>query len=90
MKPVDIEVAPSPSKQLDVNDIVDNTEILNIIDIKIPTQYRDLYLKFRHGDKITKNDQRKIINIIKTTLKEHYDNDKDHPCTLALTLLYIF
>jgi hypothetical protein len=77
MKPVDIEVAPSPSKQLDVNDIVDNTEILNIIDIKIPTQYRDLYLKFRHGDKISKNDQRKIVSIIQTTLKEHYDNDKD-------------
>ena len=49
----------------------------NIIDIKIPTQYRDLYLKFRHGDKITKNDQKKIISVIKLTLKQHYQDEQD-------------
>lgn len=77
MKPVDIENTPSPSRTLDVEDLVDNNEILNIIDIKIPTPYRDLYLKFRHGDKISKNDQKKIINIIKTTLKKHYEDEQD-------------
>jgi hypothetical protein len=77
MKPVDIENTSSPSRTLDVEDLVDNNEILNIIDIKIPTPYRDLYLKFRHGDKISKNDQKKIINIIKTTLKKHYEDEQD-------------
>tara|TARA_R100001163_G_scaffold65518_1_gene63043 strand:+ start:469 stop:1113 length:645 start_codon:yes stop_codon:yes gene_type:complete len=77
MRPVDIENTSSPSKALDVEDIVDNNEILNIIDIKIPTQYRDLYLKFRHGDKITKNDQKKIISVIKLTLKQHYQDEQD-------------
>tara|TARA_R100000278_G_scaffold73174_1_gene57402 strand:- start:3819 stop:4469 length:651 start_codon:yes stop_codon:yes gene_type:complete len=77
MKPVDIENTSSPSKALDVEDIVDNNEILNIIDIKMPTQYRDIYLKFRHGDKISKNDQKKIISIIKATLKEHYEDEQN-------------
>jgi len=77
MKPVDIENTSSPSKTLDVEDLVDNNEILNIIDIKIPTPYLDLYLKFRHGDKISKNDQKKIINIIKITLKKHYEDEQD-------------
>ena len=74
---VDLENTSSPSKALDVEDIVDNNEILNIIDIKIPTQYRDLYLKFRHGDKISKNDQKKIVNIIKTILKQYYEDEQD-------------
>jgi hypothetical protein len=77
MKPVDIENTSSPSKSLDVEDIVDNNQTLHIIDIKIPTQYRDLYLKFRHGDKISKNDQKKIVNIIKTILKQHYEDEQD-------------
>jgi hypothetical protein len=77
MKPVDIENTPSHSKCLDVEDIVDNAEVLNIIDIKMPTQYRDLYLKLRHGDKITKNDQKKVISIIQTILTQHYENEQD-------------
>ena len=43
----------------------------------MPTQYRDIYLKFRHGDKISKNDQKKIISIIKATLKEHYEDEQN-------------
>lgn len=45
-----------------------NKQLLEIIDQKMPAQYRELYLKYRYGEKLSKIDKDKIINIIKDIL----------------------
>lgn len=65
----------APSTIEDTNIFMDNNienltnkQILNVIDEKIPSECRELYLKYRYGEKITSLEKNKIINIIKNLL----------------------
>jgi len=76
MKPTNIEdTHQTASKQDKIEDIFLKKQTLDIIDEIIPTQYRDLYLRFRYGDKVSKTEQKKIISIIQNILKEHHDKN---------------
>lgn len=53
------------------HDTVAKEQIFEIIDNKLPSQYRELYLRYRYGDKLTKSEQSKIVNIIREILGEN-------------------
>lgn len=74
MQPTHIDhINPSSAKN-DPSDINSNNQLLETIDKYMPTQYRELYLKYRYGEKISKNNQKKIVEIIQDILK---NNDTD-------------
>lgn len=78
MKPVAMDETNDPSSLQNKNssmlDIVANEQLIEILDKNIPAQYRESYLKLKHGDKIYKADLIKLTKIIKTILSEHnYD-----------------
>lgn len=67
MTPLDIENStPSSAQENDIS----NNQILDLIDQKMPAQYRELYLRYRYGDKISKSDQNKVVKIIKEILDD--------------------
>jgi DNA-directed RNA polymerase specialized sigma24 family protein len=77
MKPVTMDETNDSSlqnKHRSVLDAIANDQIIKILDENIPAQYREFYLKLKHGDKIYKADLIKLTKIIKTILSEHnYD-----------------
>lgn len=73
MKPISIENVHHSNKD-DTSEIIANQQILQTIDKQIPTQYRELYLKFRYGDKISKTEQRKLIDVIRKILNGDEDD----------------
>lgn len=74
MKPVGIDsLSFNFANKTDVDQEVSNEQIFEIIESNLPTQYRELYLRYRYGDKINKNDQNKIVNIIRKILEENKD-----------------
>jgi hypothetical protein len=58
----------------DINHNISNQQIFDIIETHIPSQHRELYLKYRYGDKLSKTNQNKIVKIIKQILKDHIDD----------------
>ena len=52
-------------------DIVSDKQILELLDRQIPAQHRPAYLKLKYGDKVYRNDLNKLIDCIKTILKEN-------------------
>ena len=52
-------------------DIVSDKQILELLDRLIPAQHRPAYLKLKYGDKVYRNDLNKLIDCIKTILKEN-------------------
>ncbi len=81
MKPVGIEdlkeqnvSIPKLASDNSILEIVSNKQVLKILDENIPAQHRSTYLKLKYGDKIYKNNLNKLLECIKTILKEHgYD-----------------
>lgn len=74
MKPVAIEdikengINKPPQK--DVSDLALNQEIISLLDEKIPSAYRESYLKLKYGEKILRSDLTKLLEIIKDILHE--------------------
>ena len=81
MKPVGIEdlqaqnvSIPKLSSDSTIVDLVGNKQIISILDENIPAQHRTAYLKLKYGDKVYKTELNKLLECIRTILKEHnYD-----------------
>ena len=78
MKPVGMEDV-SENAQINhssysISDIVANEQLISLLDKSIPAQYRETYLRLKHGEKVYKTDLVKLMKIIKTILSE---NDYD-------------
>ena len=81
MKPVGIEDLQSQNVSINrlssdntILDIVSDKQILNLLDERIPAQFRPTYLKLKYGNKVYKNELNKLLECIKSILKEHgYD-----------------
>ena len=80
MKPVGIDDLSDTydiaSNSYNIADLVANEQIISLLDKEIPAQYRETYLKLKHGDKVYKSDLIKLLKIIKNILS---DNNYDIP-----------
>lgn len=57
---------------------IQNSEIVKFLDHHIQTEFRECYLKLKHGLKIPKQQLNKLQQHITETLKEHQWNLKNH------------
>lgn len=78
MKPAAIEdmkeYFSDNSETSDISDKVFNQEVIQLLDEKIPSQYREIYLRFKYGEKVNKSDLNKLLKIIKSILNHNeYD-----------------
>jgi hypothetical protein len=76
MKPLGIEDLSNQTyheskTDCSILDLVANEQIINILDKAIPASYRETYLKLKYGDKVYKNDLTKLLECIRTILKDH-------------------
>jgi len=76
MKPVGIDEikehaqsAASPKK--DITETLFNKEIIELLDAEMPSQYREIYLKYKYGEKVNKSDLNKLLKAIKTILENN-------------------
>jgi hypothetical protein len=69
MDTVNIEDLPTHASCSENKNNFDNKEIIKILDEKIPQQHRELYLKMKHGSKISKKDQKILFDIISAILE---------------------
>lgn len=76
MDTVNIDDLPvHASSFVDNNISFDNKEIIKILDEKIPHQHRELYLKMKHGSKISKKEQKILFDAITLVLQENNINE---------------
>lgn len=68
MKPGYIDYDITNSLNL-INDVA-NSEIINFLDQNIHTEYREIYLRLKHGEKITKQKLNKLQNHIAFLMKD--------------------
>lgn len=74
MKPVaieDIKEYFSDHTNTDATDSMFNKELIDMLDTHIPSQYRETYLKFKYGEKVSKSDVNKLLKIIKDILESN-------------------
>lgn len=74
MKPTYIENTDPEQSSDFINDI-SNQEIINFLEDNLPTKYREIYLKLKHGVKISKNDKTKLQNYIKNNILPNFKKD---------------
>lgn len=70
MNTVNIDDLPLQSSTTNGPDL-SSKEIIKILDEKIPQKYREIYLKLKHGSKISKKDSLELYEVIKEIL--NYD-----------------
>lgn len=62
------------SSEKTILDLVANEQIIKILDREVTAPYRPTYLKLKYGEKVYKTDLSKLIEFIRSVLKEHnYD-----------------
>jgi hypothetical protein len=74
MKPVgmeDIHEIHSSNSSTDIPEMISNQQVLDILDAHVNPQNREIYLKLKYGEKISKNDLTKFLTYIKELLNEH-------------------
>jgi len=75
MKPVGIDdlqdSCPRNHKSANIPDMVFNNQVIDLLDKHLPAQYRETYLRLKYGEKIYKNDLKKLQAIIQEILQEH-------------------
>jgi len=83
IQPGYIESNTSFSPSTTIEPLLENKELIKFLDSNIQTEYREIYLKLKHGLKINKSDLKKLQNHIaklmednnwKTMLPEKEDN----------------
>ena len=67
MKPTYIEQEVSSGEDLQFS--IENIEILKFLDANIQAEFRESYLKLKHGDKIPKQNLTKLQNHIEILMK---------------------
>lgn len=81
MKPVAIEDIKEyfihASNGQDISDTTFNKELIEMLDSHIPAQYRETYLKFKYGDKVSKGDLNKLLKAIKEILSSNESNEQE-------------
>jgi hemolysin activation/secretion protein len=75
MKPVGIDdlqdSSPRNHKSDNIPEMVFNHQVIDLLDEHLPAQYRETYLRLKYGEKIYKNDLKKLQTIIQQILEEH-------------------
>jgi hypothetical protein len=56
--------------------LTENSELINFLDINIHADYRETYLRLKHGEKITKQKLVKLQNHIQSLMKKFNSYDK--------------
>jgi hypothetical protein len=83
IQPGYIESNTSFSPSTTIEPLLENKELIKFLDSHIQTEYREIYLKLKHGIKVNKGDLKKLQNHItklmednnwKTMLPENEDN----------------
>jgi hypothetical protein len=60
MQPSGIEVEVPTRNLLDPHNLVANKEIVDFLDQNIQAEFRESYLKLKHGNKVSRNDILKL------------------------------
>jgi len=68
MKPGYIEDYDPEQSNNNFIESISNQEIIDYLETNLPTKYREIYLKLKHGSKISKNDKTKLQNYIKNNI----------------------
>lgn len=71
MDTVNIDELPISAKSNDLKHDISNNEIVKILDEKMPHQYRELYLKLKHGSKVNNSDRKILYDAINDILKDY-------------------
>lgn len=74
MDTVNIDQIPLSSKNNDLKHDISNNEIVKILDENIPHQYREIYLKLKHGSKVNNSDRKILYDAINEILKNYDKN----------------
>lgn len=74
MDTVNIDQIPLSSKNNDLKHDISNNEIVKILDENIPHQYREIYLKLKHGSKVNNSDRKILYDAINEILKNYDQN----------------
>lgn len=74
MSPQNIDDINLSSNISSICSTIENKEILDIIDKHIPPADRSLYIKFKHGQKISSIELNKLKETILNILSDHYEN----------------
>lgn len=74
MDTVNIEDLPVSAKCNDLKHDISNNEIVKILDENIPHQYREIYLKLKHGSKVNNSDRKILYDAINEILKDYDQN----------------
>ncbi len=74
MKPGYIDNS-DPQQSSDFINEISNQEIIDYLEDNLPTKYREIYLKLKHGAKISKNDKTKLQNYIKNNILPNFKKD---------------
>jgi hypothetical protein len=81
MKPTSMDSSQEAaihSHNKDIPTSVFNKSIIDLLDKYIPAQFREHYIRLKHGEKIYKSDMNKLYSIIHEILKEHgYDDPQN-------------
>lgn len=76
MKPCSIEYDHESNR--DFSDIIGNEELLNLIESKISTKYRETFLRLKGGAKVSKQDVLKLREHILSIINIEDNNDEDY------------
>jgi len=72
MQPTSIDSSEhEPKSKNTIFDFISNNELINLIESKIHTKYREIYLKVKGGAKVHKQDMIQLQDHIKDILREH-------------------
>lgn len=76
MKPGYIE-SNDPEQCSNFVNQISNQEIIDYLEDNLPTKYREIYLKLKHGVKISKNDKTKLQNYIRNNILPNFKKDQN-------------
>lgn len=71
MKPSSIEDSAELASSGSLIDLIDDKQIIDILDKEIESEFRETYLKLKHGEKVYKSDLNKLIKHIRSILFLH-------------------
>jgi hypothetical protein len=71
IQPSNIEEDIHPTKSKDLSTLVQNQEIIKFLDSHVMSDYRESYLKLKHGQKIPKQQLTKLKMHIISLMEDH-------------------
>jgi hypothetical protein len=74
MQPVGMDYDPSNSTEF--TSVLSNSELVKFLDEHIHSDYRESYLRLKHGEKLNKQKLTKLQNHIKLLIQDFHSNNK--------------